>query len=182
MSPRSDRGFATSIDPYYMTVRLVLRNAAAAQEICKRDLVSALEKQSIVCTPEDEERIGRVIRRLRCGNVPEEGLLLVKGIPPVHGLDGRVIDLVAANSLRPDEKGGVNHYEANLLRVVESGTPLLDIAPPTPHKPGRDVFGHEVTARVGLMTLPIRSRGRTRPRVGPGCLGQASSRASPALR
>ena len=155
MSPLGDRGFATSIDPHNMTVRLVLRDAAAAQEICKRDLVSALEKQSIVCTPEDEERIGRVIRHLRCGNVPEEGLLLVKGVPPVHGVDGRVIDLVAANSLRPDEKGWVNHYEANVLRVVESGTPLLDIAPPTPHKPGRDVFGHEVTARVGLTTYVV---------------------------
>ncbi|MCH8151759.1 MAG: DUF342 domain-containing protein [Planctomycetes bacterium] len=151
MSPPIDRGFTTSIDPHYMTVRLVLRDATAAQEICKRDLVSALEKLSIVCTPEDEERIGRVIRRLRCGNVPDEGLPLVKGVPPVHGVDGRVIDLVAANSLRPDEKGSVNHYEANVLRVVNSGTPLLDIVPPTPHKPGRDVFGHEVTARVGLM-------------------------------
>ena len=138
-----------------MTVRLVLRDAAAAQTITKRDLVSALEKQSIVWTPEDEERIGRVIRRLRQGNIPEEGLLLVKGVPPVYGVDGRVIDLVAANSLRPDEKGCVDHYEANILRVVKSGTPLLEIVPPTPHKPGRDVFGHEVTARVGLMTSVV---------------------------
>ncbi len=155
MSPLGDRGFATSIDPHNMTVRLVLRNAAAAQKICKGDLISTLEKQSIVCTPEDEERIGRVIRRLRCGNVPAEGLLLVKGIPPVHGVDGRVIDLVAANSLLPGEKGGVNHYEANVLRVVKSGTPLLEIAPPTPHKLGRDVFGYDVKARVGLMTSVV---------------------------
>ena len=82
-------------------------------------------------------------------------MLLVKGMPPVHGVDGRVIDLVSANSLLPGEKGGVNHYEANVLRVVKSGTPLLDIAPPTPHKPGRDVFGHEVKARVGLMTSVV---------------------------
>ena len=155
MSPPSERGFTTSIDPHNMTVRLVLRDAFAAQEICKRDLVAVLEKQSIVCTPEDEERIGRAIRRLRCGNVPEEGLLLVKGFPPVHGVDGRVIDLVAANSLRPDEKGVVNHYETNVLRVVNSGTPLLKIVPPTRHKPGRDIFGHEVTARVGLMTSVV---------------------------
>jgi len=70
MSPPSDRGFTTSIDPHYMTARLVLRDAAAAQEICKRDLISVLEQQSIVCTPEDAFRcfMGTELEMLAIGD------------------------------------------------------------------------------------------------------------------
>ncbi|MCH8152501.1 MAG: DUF342 domain-containing protein [Planctomycetes bacterium] len=131
-------------------MRLEVGDAATAAQITKQDIMAVLLKErSIIFTPEDEERMGRVIRFLRRGKLPQGEMVIVKGVPPVHGKDGRVIDLVASKSMRFDDKGNVSHYDHNVLRVVNSGMPVLEIVPPTPHVPGRDVFGREALARAG---------------------------------
>ncbi len=131
-----------------MSVLLTLR-PAAADEITGPEIAAALEAESIVCSEADDERIGRLIQALRTGHVPEGPVVLVKGIPPVHGTNGSVEDLVAANAQSVDEQGNVSHYDHNVLGMVKKGEAILRIVPPTPLKDGRDVLGNTVAATPG---------------------------------
>ena len=131
-----------------MSVLLTLR-PDAADEITGPEIAAALEAESIVCNEADDERIGGLIQALRTGHVPEGPVVLVKGIPPVHGTNGSVEDLVAANAQSVDEQGNVSHYDHNVLGMVKKGEAILRIVPPTPHQDGRDVLGHTVSATPG---------------------------------
>lgn len=140
--------FSITIAPDKMSVLLTVR-PAGADEITGPEIAAAFEAESIVCDEADDERIGRLIQALRTGNVPEGPVVIVKGVPPVHGTDGSVVDLVAANALSVDEQGNVSHYDRNVLGMVKKGEAILRIVPPTPHKDGRDVLGHTVSATPG---------------------------------
>lgn len=121
-----------------------------ADRITKQQILDVLAENSIHLTPADEERVGRYVRALRKGSAVGRELVVVKGEPPVHGRDGRIIDLVAAAAMKVDEQGNVNHYGQNILGIVVRGQTVLRIEPPTQAKPGRDVFGEAIPADEGV--------------------------------
>ena len=149
MTPTLRPTFEIEIDPDALRVSLTLAPRADCDKISKQDIMAALEEREVVSDSRDEERIGRLIRGLRRGDVPQDPVVIVQGTPPVHGLDGRIVNVVASPKVSDDGKGRVDHYELNRLQIVNTGETVLEITPPTRHKHGKDVFGREAPARPG---------------------------------
>ncbi|MHC4427775.1 MAG: hypothetical protein ACYS0D_04125, partial [Planctomycetota bacterium] len=97
-----------------MAIRTAHRMADA---ISKQEILDALAAYEMHLTDADVERVGRYVRALRSGVAAGRNVVVVKGEAPVHGRDGRVVDLVAAAAMKVDERGNVSHYEHNVLGV-----------------------------------------------------------------
>lgn len=89
---------------------------------------------------------------------PRMGVVLARGMPPVHGEDARLefqANTGAACVLRQDE-GRIDCSDRWPHFTVETGDPVVRVHPPTPGMPGMDVFGAPVPQRHGtpLELLP----------------------------
>lgn len=89
---------------------------------------------------------------------PRTGVVLARGMPPVHGEDARLefqTDPGAACVLRQGE-GRIDCSDRWPHFTVETGDPVVRVHPPTPGMPGVDVFGDPVPQRHGapLELLP----------------------------
>ncbi|MGE5586160.1 MAG: DUF342 domain-containing protein [Bacillota bacterium] len=82
----------------------------------------------------------------RCAD--ERELTVARGVPPEAGVDGRVEILFWPEARRPlsktNEHDRVDFRERFQFTSIEPGTVLARKVPPTPGKPGRDVFGRLV--------------------------------------
>jgi uncharacterized protein (DUF342 family) len=94
---------------------------------------------------------------------PGRPVLVAEGQPPRHGEDGRVdfAPSLLAIGGRPhvDDDGRVSLFELDLVHNVEVGALLATRTPPTPARPGVNVFGQPIAARPGRPA---------RVRIGPG--------------
>lgn len=89
---------------------------------------------------------------------PRTGVVLARGMPPVHGEDARLefqANPGAACVLRQDE-GRIDCSDRWPHFTVATGDPVARVHPPTPGMPGVDVFGAPVPQRHGtpLELLP----------------------------
>lgn len=89
---------------------------------------------------------------------PRTGVVLARGMPPVHGEDARLefqTDPGATCVLRQGE-GRIDCSDRWPHFTVETGDPVVRVHPPTPGMPGVDVFGDPVPQRPGapLELLP----------------------------
>lgn len=89
---------------------------------------------------------------------PRTGVVLARGMPPVHGEDARLEFQTgpgAACVLRQGE-GRIDCSDRWPHCTVETGDPVVRVHPPTPGMPGVDVFGDLVPQRHGapLELLP----------------------------
>lgn len=89
---------------------------------------------------------------------PRTGVVLARGMPPVHGEDARLefqTDPGAACVLRQGE-GRIDCSDRWPHFTVETGDPVVRVHPPTPGMPGVNVFGDPVPQRHGapLELLP----------------------------
>lgn len=77
---------------------------------------------------------------------------IAQGIPPVHGVDGRVMDLfprVEERKLDVDESNRVDYTNLNFIHNVEKDGVICRIIPPTKGTPGRSVQDKAVEAKDG---------------------------------
>lgn len=82
---------------------------------------------------------------------PRTGVVLARGLPPVHGEDARLEFQAAPGAacvLRQGE-GRIDCSDRWPHFTVETGDPVVRVHPPTPGRPGVDVFGDPVPQRHG---------------------------------
>lgn len=73
------------------------------------------------------------------------------GKMPKHGKDAKIEYFFNTNlNLKPkkNEDGSVNYHELNTISHVKEGDLLARLIPEDPGKPGRDVFGTEISPRI----------------------------------
>lgn len=144
-----NRSFKISIDPEQMSASITIDPSCNYDKITKAEIVQVLKDCRVVHTEQDEDRIGRLIRRIRKCDVPKGEFVIVKADPPVHGQDGRIINLVAPKAIANEGILRADHYNRNELQLVNKGTKVLQLIHPTRARDGRSVFGDKVPARRG---------------------------------
>lgn len=78
--------------------------------------------------------------------------LAARGVPPVHGKDGSVIDLFSREPKRTfveDDTGRVDYASFDLFQNVKKDDVICRILPPVPGEDGRSVLNEAVPARQG---------------------------------
>ncbi|WP_306602654.1 DUF342 domain-containing protein [Azonexus sp.] len=81
-----------------------------------------------------------------------EGLVIARGLPPEHGLDGRLESLipdVRSRVPRVDESGHTDYRDLGDIFVVHAGDWLMLRHPPTPGTPGKTLLGEKIDALPG---------------------------------
>lgn len=81
-----------------------------------------------------------------------EKLAVACGVSPKAGRDTQfepLIDISEDLPLREDEQGRVDMRQTHEFIVVEPGTPIMRRKAATQGRPGLDVLGHEIPAKVG---------------------------------
>lgn len=120
-------------------------------------LTGALEEQK-VCFGVDEALLDRLPQE------PERYFHLytvARGTPPVHGADGRVVDLfprTAERTLAVDEHNRVDYASVDFIRNIEKGGEICRIIAPTKGVPGQTVEGKEIRAKDGRAASVPRGR------------------------
>ena len=107
-----------------------------------------LEEETIAAMPESRDRYFHLF-------------LIAKGVPPVHGQDGGVIDRFSREIKREitvDEFDRVDYTSLNLVQNVEAGEVICEIVPSLSGKPGTTVQGKEVPAKNGKPAVPPKGR------------------------
>lgn len=77
---------------------------------------------------------------------------VARGIPPINGQDGRVVDLFPRTEERKltiDENNRVDYSDLNFIHNVEKDGVICRIIPPTDGIPGQTVQGKEIPAKDG---------------------------------
>ena len=78
--------------------------------------------------------------------------IVAKGIPPVHGKDGYVIDqtgrIQTGQSLSDGSKP-IDFRNIHMIPSVKAGQVLATIIPPSPGVPGKSVYGAAIAAKNG---------------------------------
>lgn len=80
-------------------------------------------------------------------------VVVARGVPPVHGEDGRLESLipeVRSRVPRVDEGGHTDYRDLGEILVVHAGDNLMLRHPPTAGKPGLTLFGEKIEANDGL--------------------------------
>lgn len=80
-------------------------------------------------------------------------VVVARGVPPVHGEDGRfesLIPEVRSRVPRVDESGHTDYRDLGDILVVHAGDNLMLRHPPTAGKPGLTLFGEKIEANDGL--------------------------------
>ncbi|MCX7934148.1 MAG: FapA family protein, partial [Planctomycetota bacterium] len=113
-----------------------LAEAAAAQKINR-----PLQMEALVAAVERSQATGQ----------PQRDILLCAGIPPQPGEDGRVeFTFSAPKSVGAlKENGSIDFRDRGILHAVAPGEILARLIPPTPGRPGEDVFGQPIPAPAG---------------------------------
>ncbi|MFG6382643.1 MAG: FapA family protein [Lachnospiraceae bacterium] len=114
--------------------------------LTEADIVNNLEAQKITVGINHEEIQKFLKERRYCTNY-----IMAKGIPPVNGKDAKIEYFFNINhNLKPkkNEDGTVNYHELNTISHVEQGQVLAKLHKEQPGKPGKDVFGGEIQARL----------------------------------
>ena len=90
-----------------------------------------------------------------------ENVVMVRGIRPVHGLDGRLEMLVAQRSLTGTKVAGgrIDYRERGFSPSANEGADIALLHPPTKGKPGVDVHGASIPARDGVPLRVTPGRG-----------------------
>ncbi len=79
-------------------------------------------------------------------------VVVARGVPPVHGEDGRfesLIPEVRSRVPRVDEGGHTDYRDLGEILVVHVGDNLMLRHPPTEGKPGLTLFGEKIEANAG---------------------------------
>ena len=81
-----------------------------------------------------------------------EDILIASGKAPVHGINGKIENLIPAMSNRSphlDEHGLADFRDLGEIVIVHAGDPLLQRIPPTSGEPGATVLGKPIPANPG---------------------------------
>lgn len=81
-------------------------------------------------------------------------LFVARGLAPQHGEDARVKlhvkpSVVRVPKVKDPDRDKVDFRELGSIVNVEKGRQLLEITPPTPGTPGKNIFGEEVPPKPG---------------------------------
>lgn len=113
---------------------VMLEDALKAQNV-----VSGVDEKLLASLPEDEERYFQLYP-------------IARGQPPVHGTDGRVVDLyprVIERRVAIDEFSIADYTSLGLVHNVDENDVICKIIPPEDGVPGHTVQGQEIPARNG---------------------------------
>lgn len=109
-------------------------------------------------------RLGRVeesLSRAREAGAAVEGVVVARGRPPEHGRDGylELYYTERENVGTVSEGGRIDWRDRGFSPVVEEGSDIARLHPPTEGVPGQDVFGDPVPPRPGkpLVVRPGRN-------------------------
>lgn len=85
--------------------------------------------------------------------------LAARGEAPVHGENGRIIDLFSRSvkqAPKMNESGKIDYTELNLIQNVKQGETICRIIPPTTGTPGISVTGQSIPCKPGKpASIPI---------------------------
>ncbi len=98
--------------------------------------------------PIDKDKIKNIVQKRE--TIVNE--IVCTGIPPVHGIDGRVEHKVEVGKkkaplIRVD--GSVDHHQLNHINCVRKSQHLAHLVPPTEGKPGINVFDEPIPCKPG---------------------------------
>ncbi|MFW5488527.1 MAG: FapA family protein [Desulfovibrio sp.] len=107
------------------------------------------------------EEIQKALKKAAKSGRPVENVVLVRGIRPVHGQDGKLEMLIAQRSLTGTKvKGGrIDYRDRGFSPSATDGTDIARLHPPTKGKPGLDVHGAPIPARNGTPLRVTPGRG-----------------------
>lgn len=142
-------GFAVRADEQGLSAHLVRETKAALAEITADQLTAYVAAQKIAVDPDVQARVAEALRQWQAGADATEALI-AQGRPPEHGRNGRVVWSARCDPDRPtcDEGDAFSHYASRLV-TLSPGEQIAVIEPPTPAKPGVDVYGRPIEARAG---------------------------------
>ncbi|NIA21943.1 MAG: DUF342 domain-containing protein [Anaerolineaceae bacterium] len=125
---------------------------AAPNAATEDSLLKMLSAHSIEPTEDVTRRISELVTSLQKGLPPRADVLLAEGVPPVPGTDGHIVwaegygpDRVRAT--RDDDE--IDYYAQSDIMSISAGDLVCTIVPPTRGRPGRDIYGREVSPRKG---------------------------------
>ncbi|MFU8818443.1 MAG: DUF342 domain-containing protein [Desulfurivibrio sp.] len=142
---------------------LPFQGGAFLLKVSKERLLAAVvaaEKERSV--PLDREELLRVLAAEGIVNEvlpkpvarPDGSLVVAQGLPPRHGEDSKVKmhlkpSVVRIPKMKDPERDQVDFRELGSIVNVDKGRLLLEIIPPTPGTPGKDLFGVEIPPKPG---------------------------------
>lgn len=76
--------------------------------------------------------------------------VVARGIPPIHGKNAYIKVIPEEKKVKPTlKKGKIDWHEITSLIYVNEGDIVIEKIPPTPGKPGRDIFDREISPIPG---------------------------------
>lgn len=101
-----------------------------------------------------EQVIKETLEKVRNDNIPAEDVLIVQGIQPVNGEDGKVKFLFKADKkAKPvaidKDSNHLDFHNISVIEDVAKDQPLAQLIAPTRGTPGKDVFGQSIEVQAG---------------------------------
>ncbi|NLX58434.1 MAG: DUF342 domain-containing protein [Phycisphaerae bacterium] len=122
------------------------------ETIAEGSIIKLLVDQGIELTDQARDHIAALVERVKRGDMPEDDVLLVEGLPPKAGEDGWIEWAPECDPQRTQPAEGVDevdHYARSDIVSVSAESLVCTIHPPTPGEPGRDIYGREVPPHRG---------------------------------
>lgn len=148
---KEELAFRLEINHDELIVRLHVEPRSSNSILTESALRDAL-KEGNVHVGIDDAAIAEAFHRLPTFEVPGESFVIARGIPPIHGKNGKVeylVDVSGKAVYRTREDGQIDFREATSIISVQPGTPLAKLIPPTEGKDGLNLAGRPIAARNG---------------------------------
>jgi hypothetical protein len=140
--------FKITTDSQKMSAFLNIQLVKSEEEEITTELALAKLNDAGVVFGVDEEAVKRMVEEKKWG----EMVKVAAGKPGVIGKNGYVkfyFSISNINMPKEREDGSVDFHDLNIVQNVKKGQVLAELIPPTPGKPGSDVFGGPIPARSG---------------------------------
>ncbi|MFH7319095.1 DUF342 domain-containing protein [Desulfurivibrio sp. D14AmB] len=141
--PLQEGAFLLKVSKERLLAVVVPGESEEAVELKREELRRVMEEEGIVhgVLPEPAVR-------------SSGGLCVAQGLAPIHGEDSKVKmhvkpAVVRSPKVKDPERDQVDFRELGSIVNVDKGRLLLEIIPPTPGTPGKDLFGAEIPPKPG---------------------------------
>ncbi|MDQ7779858.1 MAG: FapA family protein [Planctomycetota bacterium] len=142
------------VDQKALSAYLTLRSVSQSAQLDLESLVTEVTRTGLLFTEEELGHLREILAEFCEGRRPIERELVVQGLEPLKGEDGKIdwaIEYLEKKVLEADSR--VDFRQKETIRNVRKGEKMLTIIPPERGLVGRDVFGKVLPAKSGV---PIR--------------------------
>jgi uncharacterized protein (DUF342 family) len=127
--------------------------AALGGAVTPEGMVQALSGQGVTFGIQLED-IVKGLAHAAAAHAPVEGVIVARGLAPVHGQNGWLEVLCdehgcAKATVEENENQRLDYRDRGQFPVARKGEDIARLQPPTKGVPGRDIFGREAPARDG---------------------------------